>query len=155
MSQPTSERSVDAVRAAARLAKVAGSALVDAELTLPQYRVLVFLSVRERPAAHVAALLGVTPPTVTSVVDGLVARGLVSRTTDPADRRRVVLRITDDGAAAMAGGDAVVGAGLDRLLARLDESQAETALVGLELLNRAMELALEERFGPDSPTLAP
>ncbi len=149
MSQPTSARSVDAVRAAARLAKVAGTALAEAELTLPQYRVLVFLSVRDRPAAHVAALLGVTPPTVTSVVDGLESRGLVSRSTDPEDRRRVRLAITAAGTAAMAAGDEVVGAGLDRLLGRLDDHDAESALVGLELLNRAMELALEERFGDD------
>ena len=44
----------------------------------------------------------------------------------------------------------MVGAGLDRLLGRLDETEAETALVGLELLNHAMELALEERFGDDT-----
>lgn len=150
MSQPTSARSVDAVRAAARLAKVAGSALTGAELTLPQYRVLAFLSVRERPAAHVAALLGVTPPTVTSVVDGLESRGLVARAVDPDDRRRVRLTITVAGTVALTAGDAVVGDGLDRLLQRLDAADSEAALVGLELLNRAMELALEERFGGDT-----
>ncbi len=142
-----SARSADAVRAAARLAKVSGSALQDADLTLPQYRVLVFLVIRERPASHVASLLGVTPSTVTSVVDGLVARDLVARKSDPDDRRRVVLALTDDGRTAVEHGDQVVGAALDRLLARLDPSDAERALVGLELLNRAMELALDERFG--------
>lgn len=147
-AHPTT-RSADAVRAAARLAKVAGSALADAELTLPQYRVLVFLAPRPRPAAHVAALLGVTPSTVTSVVDGLVTRGLVSRTVDPEDRRRVVLSLTAAGRRAVASGDEVVGAGLEKLLRRLDPDDAESALVGLELLNRAMELALEERFGTD------
>ena len=140
-------RSADAVRAAARLAKVAGSALADAELTLPQYRVLVFLAPRGRPATHVAALLGVTPSTVTSVVDGLVTRGMVQRSTDESDRRRVVLSLTPVGERTVARGDEVVGAGLDRLLARLDPHEAESALVGLELLNRAMEAALDERFG--------
>ena len=140
-------RSVDAVRAAARLAKVAGTALAEAELTLPQYRVLVFLAVRTRPATHVAALLGVSASTMTSVVDGLVARGLVSRSADPGDRRRVLLSLTPGGTRIMHHGDEVVGAGLDRLLQRLDPDQAEAALVGLELLNVAMEAALEERFG--------
>jgi len=142
-----SERSADAVRAAARLAKVSGSALADAELTLPQYRVLVFLAGRGRPATHVAALLGVTPSTVTSVVDGLVVRDMVQRSSDPEDRRRVVLSLTPTGHRAMALGDRVVGAALDRLLARLDPGEAEAALVGLELLNKAMEAALYERFG--------
>lgn len=145
VAEPT--RSVDAVRAAARLAKVAGTALADAELTLPQYRVLVFLAVRTRPATHVAALLGVTASTMTSVVDGLVARDLVSRSADPGDRRRVLLALTPEGTRILGHGDQVVGAGLDRLLQRLEPEQAETALVGLELLNQAMEAALDERFG--------
>jgi DNA-binding MarR family transcriptional regulator len=147
MTAAGSARSADAVRAAARLAKVSGSALAEADLTLPQYRVLVFLAPRGRPATHVAALLGVTPSTVTSVVDGLVARGLVERSADPGDRRRVVLSLTELGRRTVSTGDEVVGAALDRLLARLAPNQAETALVGLELLNKAMEAALDERFG--------
>ena len=152
MTVPGSARSADAVRAAARLARVSGSALVDADLTLPQYRVLVFLAAGGRPATDVAALLGVTPSTVTSVVDGLVTRSLVERTTDPADRRKVVLALTDAGQQAMERGDQVVGGALDRLLARLEPAEAETALVGLELLNRAMEAALDERFGRTAET---
>lgn len=151
MTVQGSARSAGAVRAAARLAKVSGSALAEAELTLPQYRVLVFLAGRGRPATHVAALLGVTPSTVTSVVDGLVARNMVQRSSDPADRRRVVLSLTPTGLDAVAIGDRVVGAALDRLLARLAPGDAETALVGLELLNTAMEAALDERFGADAP----
>lgn len=149
MTAPRSARSADAVRAAARLAKVSGSALAEADLTLPQYRVLVFLVARGRPATHVAALLGVTPSTVTSVVDGLVGRGLVDRSSDPDDRRRVVLSLTTDGERAVHQGDRVVGAALDRLLGRLEPDEAESALVGLELLNKAMEAALDERFGSD------
>ncbi len=145
-------RSAGAVRAAARLAKVAGSALGEAELTLPQYRVLVFLAVKGRPASDVAALLGVTPSTLTSVVDGLVGRGLVVRRTDEADRRRVVLSLSDHGRTTMERGDHVVGERLDRLLARLEPTDAERALVGLELLNVAMEAALRERFDDVSGT---
>ena len=142
------ERSADAVRAAARLAKVAGTALVEADLTLPQYRVLVFLDAGERPASHVAALLGVAPSTVTAAVDGLVARGLVERKADPEDRRKVVLALTSDGSAALQRGDDVVAARLDRLLGFLEPDEAETVLVGLAHLNRAMERSLAERFGP-------
>ena len=129
------ERSADAVRAAARLAKVAGTALVEADLTLPQYRVLVFLDAGERPASHVAALLGVAPSTVTAAVDGLVARGLV--------------------ASVLQRGDDVVAARLDRLLGFLDADEAETVLVGLAHLNRAMERSLAERFGPPAGDAAP
>lgn len=145
-----SGRRADAVRAAARLAKVAGSALAAADLTLSQYRVLVFLAQRNRPATDVAALLGVTPSTVTSVVDGLVGRGFVDRSSDPADRRRVVLSLTEKGEHAMLAGDEVVANDLDSLLRWLTGEEAERVLVGLELLNRAMEAALDDHFGtPD------
>ncbi|MFM7069825.1 MAG: MarR family winged helix-turn-helix transcriptional regulator [Actinomycetes bacterium] len=144
----SAERSVDAVRAAARLAKVAGTALFDVDLTLPQYRVLVFLAAGERPASHVAALLGVAPSTVTAAVDGLTARGLVERRADPDDRRRVVLANTADGRQLLRRGDAVVAARLDRLLQFLSDDEADTVLTGLAHLNRAMEHSLAERFGP-------
>lgn len=144
-------RNADAVRAAARLAKVAGTALGEAGLTLAQYRVLVFLDAGERPASHVAALLGVTPSTVTSVVDGLCARSLVERRPDPSDGRRVVLSLTDAGRDQLAAGDEVVGDRLGMLLERLDPTDAEAVLAGLEHLNRAMESYLVERFGAAAP----
>jgi DNA-binding MarR family transcriptional regulator len=150
-ARPLDRRNADAVRAAARLAKVAGTALGGADLTLAQYRVLVFLDGADRPATHVAGLLGVTPSTVTSVVDGLTQRHLVDRRADPSDRRRVVLSLTDEGHQMLARGDEVVGDRLGLLLDRLEPDQAEEVLVGLEHLNRAMELFLAEKFGGSAP----
>jgi DNA-binding MarR family transcriptional regulator len=135
------------VRAAARLAKVSGSALAEIDLTLPQYRVLVFLDTGGRPASDVAALLDVAPSTVTSVVDGLCARDLVVRGQDPYDRRRVVLSLTDQGQDMVVAGDSVVAERLGRLLDRLPRAEADAALAGLESLNSAMEDYLTEKFG--------
>jgi len=135
------------VRAGARLAKVAGTALAEADLTLAQYRVLVFLDKGDRPASDVAALLGVTPPTVTSVVNGLATRDLVARGHDPDDRRRVVLSLTDTGSAVVARGDELVAERLERLLERLPTADGEAVLRGLELLNVAIEDYLEETYG--------
>lgn len=140
-------RRADAVRAAARLARVAGAALAEADLTLAQYRVLVFLDAGDRPASDVAALLDVTPSTVTSVVDGLCSRGLVARGEDPTDRRRVILSLTEAGTDAVIEGDLVVAERLGRLLDRLPAEEAEGALRGLESLNSAMESFLTEKFG--------
>ena len=135
------------MRAAARLAKVSGSALADVDLTLAQYRVPVFLDAGPRPASHVARLLDVAPSTVTSVVDGLCNRGLVHRGEDAKDRRRVVLSLTDHGCEMVTRGDQVVADRLGRLLERLPAADAETALRGLESLNAAMEDYLTETFG--------
>ncbi len=146
-ADPPTERRADAVRAAARLARVAGAALGEAELTLPQYRVLVFLDSGKRPATDVASLLDVTPSTVTSVVDGLVSRDLVQRGEDENDRRRVILSLTDAGCGALRSGDRVVSERLGRLLDRMDSEQSETVLTGLELLNAAMNEYLLEKYG--------
>lgn len=152
MPSERDRRNADAVRAAARLAKVAGTALAEGDLTLAQYRVLVFLDAGARPATQVAQLLDVTPPTVTSLVDALESRGLVARSADPDDRRRVVCSLTPAGRRALQRGDGLVGERLGRLLDRLAPDEAEQAVSGLESLNRAMELALADRFGrPGDP----
>lgn len=49
-----------------------------------------------RPS-EVAEHLGIAPRSVTEVVDGLDAAGLVARTADPGDRRATLLTITDLG----------------------------------------------------------
>lgn len=73
-------------------------AAADAEVTLPQYRVLVILAGHGPLAlAEVASLLGVNPSTATRMCDRLVRKGLVRRRTPPADRRQVRLSITEAG----------------------------------------------------------
>ncbi len=144
---PEDSRCADAARAAARVARVAANAVAEVDLTLAQYRVLVFVDGVDRPATEVARLLGVSPSTLTSVVDGLCGRDLVQRLSDPADGRRVVLSITDDGRARVARADAAVADRLSGLLARLGPERASAALDGLDLLNEAMDDYLREHFG--------
>ena len=69
------------------------------DLSIPQYRTLMFL--RRSPGkslADVAEHLGITPPSTSKLVDGLVTRGLVDRQDLPVDRRRIVLLLTPAGA---------------------------------------------------------
>ena len=69
-------------------------------LSLPQARTLAYL--HRCPGAcllRLAEHLGVTRPTASAIVQRLVGRGMVSRTADPRERRRVVLMLTPTGAA--------------------------------------------------------
>ncbi|MFM7509940.1 MAG: hypothetical protein ACKO5A_10400 [Actinomycetota bacterium] len=59
----------------------------------------------------------------------------------------MVCSLTPAGRRALQRGDVLVGERLGRLLDRLDPDEAEQAVSGLEVLNRAMELALADRFG--------
>jgi DNA-binding MarR family transcriptional regulator len=83
----------------ARLARTIESALSDLDLSLPQYRVLTVLARGSEGAAALAAKLAVKPASVTSVVDGLVARGLVERRADTDDRRKVTHVVSASGSA--------------------------------------------------------
>ena len=83
-------------------------ALAGMDLTLPQYRVLGILAEGSAAASGLADRLAVRRPSITALVDGLVARGLVDRRQEDADRRRVALRLTDEGARILAEADRAV-----------------------------------------------
>jgi long-chain acyl-CoA synthetase len=95
-------------RVVARLARQVELAAATVELTLSQYRVLGILGDGREAASVLADKLAVSRPSVTGVIDGLVARGLVRRDPDQADRRRIDLGLTDDGREVLARADAEV-----------------------------------------------
>jgi DNA-binding MarR family transcriptional regulator len=67
-------------------------------LSVPQLRALAFLD--HNPGSclfHVADHLGVTTPTASVIVDRLVRRGLLLRSEDPRERRRLALTLTPRG----------------------------------------------------------
>ena len=84
-------------RVAAWLSKRVEVALAEVDLTLPQYRVLGILAEGSAAASGLADRLAVRRPSITALIDGLVARGLVDRRQEDTDRRRVALRLTDEG----------------------------------------------------------
>ncbi|MDQ1403832.1 MAG: hypothetical protein QOG03_2148 [Actinomycetota bacterium] len=132
---------VVAGRAAARLARQVDLALQDADLSAPQYRVLAFLSRGSQVASGIAGRLDVSRPTVTAIVDGLVARGFVERRTESDDRRRVHHVLTPAGRRAVAGGDAAVTARLQTISSHLPAGDAQRALDALELWHDALDRA--------------
>jgi DNA-binding MarR family transcriptional regulator len=73
-----------------------------AELSLPQFRALVFLS-RNAGASlsAVAEHLGLMPPSASKMLDGLITRNLARRQDSLADRRRVTLTLTVEGRSAL------------------------------------------------------
>jgi DNA-binding MarR family transcriptional regulator len=89
------------IRLLARLARVAEQACQATGISLPQYRLLVSVSGRPQRASELAARVGVSRPTLTSLVDGLEHGGLLKRVPVPTDRRGIQLVPTDDGLAAV------------------------------------------------------
>jgi DNA-binding MarR family transcriptional regulator len=108
-------------------------------LTVPRTRVVWFLH-HNGPTTQraLADFLDVTPRNVTGLVDGLAAAGFVKREPHPADRRAILVSLTEHGSASMAAMDRshkelaellfgdmpqfdAFGAGLDHVLERLRE----------------------------------
>lgn len=142
MSPPSRTRRVTgAARAVARLAKQLELALVPLDLSLPQYRVLALLGEGSTASSVLARRLAVSPPSVTSVVDGLVGRGLVERQADPDDRRRLTLLLTRDGCKVLSAADAAAEARLDEIASWFDDPQT-----GLDRWNLALDRNRDARL---------
>ncbi|MBV9661288.1 MAG: MarR family transcriptional regulator [Acidimicrobiales bacterium] len=127
-------------RVAARLARQVEVGLTKVDLSLPQYRIMSFLDEGWTGASKLAEHLAVSRPTVTAVVDGLVARGLVARRHEDGDRRRVSHTLTPAGSQLLETADQIVDDRLNEIAAHLgDDEQAAQALRGLECWRRALD----------------
>lgn len=68
------------------------------DLTVPQFRALSFISRNVGSSLlDVANHLGLTPPSTSRLVDGLIYRNMMTREDHPGDRRRVKLTVTNLG----------------------------------------------------------
>jgi len=96
------------IRLLARLARVAEQACQATGISLPQYRLLVSVSGGPQRASELAARVGVSRPTLTSLVDGLEHGGLLRRVPVPTDRRGIQLVPTEEGLEAVERADAAL-----------------------------------------------
>ena len=85
------------IRLLARLARVAEQACQSTGISLPQFRLLVSISGRPQRASELATRVGVSRPTLTSLVDGLEHAGMLRRAPVPSDRRGIQLIPTEAG----------------------------------------------------------
>lgn len=72
----------------------------EVNLTAPQYQTLRLLWAKDgQPLKDLAQMNGCTPPTMTGIVDTLEKNGLVTRQPNPADRRSLLVTLTEKGIA--------------------------------------------------------
>jgi DNA-binding MarR family transcriptional regulator len=105
-----------------------------ADLSIPQFRVLAHL--RRKPGvslSETAEYLGLTSPSIVSLVDALAAKNLVTRAQAADDRRKIALCLTQEGEEVF---DAAFQAAQQKMAARLEHLSAHD----LSMLLRSMEL---------------
>ena len=107
------------------------------ELTVPQFRVLAYLSQHAGGSlSEVAEHIGLTRPAMSVLIEGLVNRKLVTRQTDPADRRRLTLTVTPAGHSLYAAARQHSQAQLAAQLETLAPGERAALLTTLEQLRR-------------------
>lgn len=120
----------------------------DATLSMQQYRVLALLADEGARASQLAQRLAVTKPTVTSLTDSLVERGLATRDAEDGDRRVVTVSITPAGRAAVTATGVALRVVLDDVVSRCtDPAAVYTAIDDLVL---ALDSWWEERLAVKS-----
>ncbi len=120
-------------------------AWADLGLTMTQLRLLFLL----RPtdgicAGALADQLGVTPSTLTRIMDRLVRHDLVRRENDCNDRRLVRHHLTAEARRTIEEMERFGRARMDRILARLTPVELERVVLALRDLSAAMEAAETE-----------
>lgn len=99
-------------------------------MSAPQARMLGILRDRTPLMSELGARLGVDRSSISGLVDRAEKRGFVERTPSAEDGRAVQVRLTADGRARIAAGEAEFAAEVGRLLAHLAPADQAT-LVGL------------------------
>jgi DNA-binding MarR family transcriptional regulator len=104
------------------------------DLSVPQFRTLRFIqSVPDSTLSRLADHLGLTLPSVSKLVDGLVKHELVLRQDAANDRRCISLALTP-------AGEAIVNTARVNTLANLTETLASLSAEELGIVCQAMEL---------------
>lgn len=114
----------------------------DERIPVEHWRILEVLSdERGRPMGELAELVLMNNPALTKNIDRMVSKGLVYRSSDPADSRRVLVYPTDHGLRL-----------LTRLAARVDQHQRSiTATMGVRKATQLRKL-LSELIGSRART---
>ena len=108
------------------------------DLSVLQIRVLAFLQHNPgAPLSAVAEHVGLTLPSMSTQVTGLVGRKLLHRATSRVDRRYITLTLTTSGAVLLASARASAQENLAQTLAGLTEAERAVVMQALELLRTA------------------
>lgn len=105
------------------------------DLSVLQLRALAFLHRHPgEPLSALAEHVGLTLPSMSSQVSGLVNRGLIDRAVSPNDRRFVTLRLTAEGEAVFQAAVHHAEASLTQALAGLSEEELATVTAAMQIL---------------------
>lgn len=108
-------------------------------LSEAQFRTMLFLHHhRGTSLSNLAEFHGLTPPSMSRLVDGLVAKGVVARAAHPVDRRRITLALTPRGRATLRVKITATRARLASLLAPMAPERRDAVVTAMRSLRVAL-----------------
>ena len=124
-------------------------AILPKEMSLTQALALNTLrDLGPQRVTDLAQLEGVRQPTCTGLVNAMEAEGWVQRCVDEADKRVVLVELTEAGYAVLDSMSDARAAVLDRYLGVLSESDRDTLAAALPGLSRLIERGVDEQGAP-------
>jgi DNA-binding MarR family transcriptional regulator len=118
-------------------------------LSVPQFRTLTFLNRHEGASlSGLADHIGLTLPTISKMVDGLVARNLVIRRQHQDDRRRITLALSSRGRTTLQSARNATQAQLAGLLMKLPDNKRAEITEALQTLRSAFASGKEKTNQP-------
>ena len=96
--EDTAQQVLDTIPLVMRTIRAEFRSQRSAELSVPQFRTLAFIKNNDGASlSSLAAHIGLTLPSMSKLIDGMVSRGFVGRDEHSEDRRRICLRLTSQG----------------------------------------------------------
>ena len=106
-----------------------------ADLSIPQFRTMRFIQRNpDSSLSNLADYLGLTLPSASKLVDGLVKQKLVTRQESTSDRRCLTLVLTQNGESIVDSARASAQANLEKILSFLSSDELKTIHQSMELL---------------------
>jgi len=115
-------------------------------LSIPQFRALRFLQTHpDSSLTGLAEYLGLTPPSASKLVDGLVKQALVNRQEASSDRRRLTLALTPTGESLVNQSRANAQSSLAQILDALPDQDLAVVVQAMQLLNPLFAIRIPEK----------
>ena len=142
--QETAQQVMDTVPAVMHIIRSEFRGQHSNDLSVPQFRTLAYIKNNDGASlSSLATHIGLTLPSMSKLIDGLVSRGLVIRSSHQGDRRKMCLQLT-------ASGKSELASAYDHTQTFLVNKISGLPKEDLLMISRSMEI-LSSLFGSKQP----
>ena len=137
-SQECARELIDVVPQVMRVIRSEMRAHRGPDITVPQFRAMRLISHHPNISlSDVADHIGLTLPSMSKMIDGLVIRGLITRNPSTVDRRCIVLAVTESGQVILMTAQENTQAVIEKTISTLSDEERQTVVSSMDILQRS------------------